>query len=274
MVKIILPSVLLVVIPAVQAGAFELALESHQAVYRIALQQTGGGAASVVYASGVMKYSVQKVCDDWTTGTTIDLELSSELTGISRLLWRQSTKEAMDGCAFDFTVSAFENNEDKKELEGVARCEQDKKRLVLTYPLASEAVLPKNVMFPMQQTAFLIAAANKGKKTVSSYVYDGTRLEALNYAFAVISENTQKSAENIKGDRSLLGGKSHWFDIAFYNDMGLSGVKDGSPFYEAGMILYNNGIGDRIVQNFGSYTIESSLVSVDRLENVACPAKK
>lgn len=61
----------------------------------------------------------------------------------------------------------------------------------------------------------MIGAAAAGKQSVSSYVYDGSRLEALYFMNARISALPAKQKKGITGDVSLLNGKSYRFDAAF-----------------------------------------------------------
>ncbi len=251
-------------------------LVSHRAVYDLSLKSTEGGASSVVHAAGRLLYTARKVCDVWKTETVFSLDVSYELSGVDTTHWKQTTSERLDGCLFDFDVYTFVRGKDMRELSGTARCEGKKKHVLLTYPLKSEAALPLNVAFPMQQTQELLKAAASGKKSLSSYVYDGTRLEGLHLMHAMISDRPASSrrAAEVTGDAELLKGKSYWFDVAFYNDMGLGGTDDGRPFYEAGLRYYENGLSDGIVQDFGTYRLQSVLKDVRKLEDIPCPSAK
>lgn len=261
--------------PARAAGAAPR-LVSHRAVYDLSLKSTAGGASSVVHAAGRLLYTVRKVCNVWKTETVFSLDVSYELSGVDTTHWKQTTSESPDGCRFDFDVYTFVRGKDVRELSGTARCEGTKKHVLLTYPLKSEASFPPNVAFPMQQTEELLKAAAAGKKHLSSYVYDGTRLEGLHLMHAMISDRpapSQRAAE-VTGDADLLKGRSYWFDAAFYNDMGLGGT-DGRPFYEAGLRYYENGLSDGIIQDFGTYKLQSTLKDVRKLDDIPCsPAKK
>ena len=246
---------------------------SHRAVYDLFLESTKGGAGSVVDARGKMVYAVRKVCGEWKTETTFSLDVSYELSGIDTTHWKQETLESPDGCRFDFTVYTFRNGEDRTEFKGKAVCEGKAKKISISEPLASEAVFPAGVRFPVQQTLMMLDAAEKGKKSVSSYVYDGTRLEALYFMNALISPAGEAGApENVTGDVSLLNGKSYRFDAAFFNDTGLDGEgkKDGSPFYEASVRYYENGISDDVVQDFGIYKLRSQLREIKKLSDLPC----
>lgn len=250
---------------------------SHRAVYDLFLESTKGGAGSVVDARGKMTYAVRKVCGDWKTETTFSLDVSYELSGIDTTHWKQETLESPDGCRFDFAVYTFQNGQDRLEFKGNAVCEGKAKKITISEPLASEALFPAGVRFPVQQTLMMLDAAAKGKKSVSSYVYDGTRLEALYFMNALISPAEGNGApKGVAGDVSLLSGKSRRFDAAFFNDTGLDGEgeKDGSPFYEASVRYYENGISDDVVQDFGLYKLRSQLREVKRLSNMPCPEKR
>lgn len=229
---------------------------SHDAVYAISLKSTAGGADSVVGANGTMHYKAQKVCDVWQTETVFSLDVSRELAGVETTHWKQTTTETLDGCRFDFTVFVRENGQDRKELSGRAFCENGKKRLFVDYPVALQADFPKTVKFPLEQTAAWLKAAQDGKKNFSSYVFDGTKADALMSLNAVVSERNPKN-------------KSRRFDFAFYPAQ-KGQNPDGTPLYESSSLYYDNGVADDIRQDFGAYVLNSKLKSFKRLQDIPC----
>lgn len=246
-------------------------LASHQAVYDIALASTAGGAASVVNAKGKMFYKIQKVCGQWQTESVFSLDIGYELSGPDTTNWKQTTRESADGCLFDFEVFVREKGEDRKDLAGSAVCQNGKKVLRLTFPVRSEAVFPKNVVFPVQQTIRLLKAARLGKKNVSAYVYDGTRPEALYSVNAAVSAPEQMLSEKISGDTDLVAGKKAWrFDTAFFEEFSAGNLPDGAPSYEVSLYYYENGVSDKIVQDFGTHRLLSTLTELRRLPDLPC----
>lgn len=246
-------------------------LASHQAVYDIALSSTEGGAASVVNAKGKMMYKIQKVCDKWQTESVFSLDIGYELSGLDTTNWKQTTRESADGCSFDFEVFVREKGKDRKDLAGSAVCKNDKKVLRLSVPVRSEAVFPKNVVFPVEQTLRLLEAARQGKKNVSSYVYDGTRPESLYSVNAAVSYPEKFESEEVAGDIGLIKGKKAYrFDTAFFEEFAAGNLPDGTPSYEVSLYYYENGISDKIVQDFGDYRLLSTLTELRRLPDRAC----
>lgn len=250
-------------------------LVSHKAVYDIALASTKGGAAGVVDARGKMSYSIQKVCGQWRTESVFSLDVGYEMAGADTTNWRQTTRESATGCLFEFDVFVREKGQDRKDLSGKAVCDGNKKTINLNVPVRSQAFFPENVVFPVQQTLKLLSAAKEGKKNVSSYVYDGTRPDALYSMNAVISKAAVKPSERFVGDKTLIENKKAYrFDAAFFEEFSTGHIKDGSPQYEVSVTYYENGIGDKIEQDFGSYRLRSTLTDLKRLKEIPCPSKK
>lgn len=249
---------------------------SHQAVYDITLASTRGGAAGVVNASGTMSYSARRVCGKWKTESVFSLDVGYEMAGNDTTVWRQTTTESDDGCFFEFDVFIREKGKDRKELAGKAVCENNKKVLYLTDPVRSKAVFPSSVVFPAAQTLRLLNAAEKGEKNVSTYLYDGTRPEALYSTNAVISvPENDRGTEVVNGDVSLIAGKRKYrFDMAFYKAFGNGESRDGSPYYEASVDYFENGISPLIEQDFGAYRLKSRLISLKRLTEEPCLSKR
>jgi len=255
------------------AGAHELA--SHEAVYDISLASTKGGAVGVVDARGKMGYRIRKVCDQWETESVFSLDVGYEMAGPDTTNWKQTTKESADGCLFEFDVFVREKGADRKDLSGKAVCEGNKKVLRLELPVRSEAIFPKNVVFPVQQTLRLLHAAKAGKKSVSAYVYDGTRPDALYSMNAMISFPEKTDTPKISGDVSLVSDKKAYrYDTAFFEEFSGDGQPDGEPRYEVSMHYYENGISDQIEQDFGAYRLKSTLKKIKKLKDIPCPTKK
>lgn len=254
-----------------RAGADPL---SHRAIYDISLYSTAGGAAGVVNAKGKMSYRVQKVCGVWETESVFSLDVGYESTGADTTNWRQVTRESADGCLFDFAVHVREKGVDRKDLQGEAVCRGGKKSLRLDFPVKSAAVLPKSVVFPVQQTMRLLSAAKSGEKSVSSYVYDGTRPESLYSVHAAVSPAAGFRSEKLESGADLLKNVRVWrFDTAFFDAFALKSPSDGTPRYEVSMYSYENGVGDRIVQDFGTHRLLSEMTRLERLPDLPCPPK-
>lgn len=250
-------------------------LTSHQAVYDISLASTKGGAAGVVNARGKMSYSLQKVCNQWQTESVFSLDVGYEMVGLDTTHWKQVTREKTDGCLFEFDVFVREKGQDRKDLSGKAVCAGDKKTLRLSLPVKSEAVFPASVAFPVQQTFRLLRAAKDGKNSVSSYVYDGTRPEALYSMNAVVSPANGFQSEKAGGDTDMIKGKKAYrFDIAFFEEFVDKPSQDGTPRYEVSMYYYDNGISDKIEQDFGAYRLRSTLVNLKKIPEIPCSSKK
>lgn len=250
-------------------------LQSHRASYDISLYSTAGGAAGVVTAKGKMRYQIQKVCGVWETESVFSIDVGYEQIGLDTTNWKQTTRESADGCRFDFTVYVREKGADRKDLSGTAVCDAGKKRVRLTVPVASEAVLPKSVAFPVQQTLRLLDAARAGKGTVFSYVYDGTRPESLFSTNTAVTAADGFSSPAVKGDADLVKDrKAYCFDTAFFEEFAVPAAADGAPAYEVSLYSYDNGISDQIVQNFGTHRLLSVLTDLERLPDKPCAAQK
>lgn len=262
-----------VLFSAFRANASDILPVSHRATYDLTLLKTKGGALSVVSAMGKMNYSIQKVCNTYKTETVFSLTIAYEISGIDTTLWRQVSTESDDGCLFDFTVSTLDDTgKEVTETKGKGICEGQKKKLTVLFPLSSEVTFPKTVYFPVQHIKTMLKAGKEGKKFVSSYVYDGSKLESLQKTHTVISPFVfETKNRSVSGDVALLSGNSKRFDTAFYNDLGLSAFNDGTPMYEVSMRLYDNGIAEDVRQDFGDFAIQSNLTHIERLPEIACP---
>ena len=58
--------------------------------------------------------------------------------------------------------------------------------------------------------------------------------------------------------------------IAFFEEFAAGNLPDGTPSYEVSLYYYENGISDKIVQDFGDYRLLSTLTELRRLPDRAC----
>ncbi len=238
---------------------------SHEAVYDIGLSSSAGGASGVVSARGVMRYTLRKNCSVWNTETVFSTDVAYESAGVRTTHWKQTTKETPDGCLFDFEVFSREKGRDKKELAGSARCENGKKKLKIIHPTVMFFDFPSSVRFPVEQTFSLVRAMKNNEKEVKTRFYDGTLPVASAVVAARLSPSSEKAALP-----ALNGVKKSKVDLAFYP----RDREDGTPAYEVSLRLYENGVVDESVQDFGSHVLKSTLRSLTFLPDIPCaPAR-
>lgn len=236
----------------------------HEASYVIEPVSTAGGAAGVVYARGAMSYAARKTCGVWKTETVFSTDVGYEMSGVRTTHWKQTTTETEDGCLFDFEVFTRGDGKDRKDLAGSARCENGMKKMKIIHPAVMFYDFPLSVRFPMEQTAALLKAAGRGEKSMNVRFYDGTLPVSSSAVSARLSPVSGKAPFP-----ALKGLKSVRVDLAFYpREKG-----DGAPSYEVSFRLYENGVVDETVQNFGTHALRSSLSSLTLLPDIPCDGK-
>lgn len=60
------------------------------------------------------------------------------------------------------------------------------------------------------------------------------------------------------------------FRYGFFEEFAAGNLPDGTPSYEVSLYYYENGISDKIVQDFGDYRLLSTLTELRRLPDRAC----
>ena len=59
-------------------------------------------------------------------------------------------------------------------------------------------------------------------------------------------------------------------DDVLFEEFKTTDLPDGTPYYEVSLYYYDNGISDKIVQNFNSYRLVSTLTELRRLPELPC----
>jgi hypothetical protein len=234
-------------------------LVSHRALYSISVARldprnyrsgvTGGLSLEFVNAcDGFVLNQRFLIQTDTEDGTTLnDMVLNS---------W-----EARDGQSFRFKLKDLVNGDVDQELNGEAVLSGPKRGGVVrfTRPEDTELQLPPGVFFPTAHTIRLLQLAEAGQHWLQAGIYDGSSADGYADVGGFIGaplplETAQRSVlVGLKGLRSWrvrLG----YFPTEDQQD---------TPDYEIGYRLYENGVADDIVFDYGDYAIRATLVRLE-----------
>jgi hypothetical protein len=229
-------------------------LAAHRAFYRLTLDSTEN--SGVTSASGAMEYAVIDGCEGWATQQRMDITVLDREGGDTHTVSDYSTWESKDGRSFRFRI-AQSVNDNKVVRAGYAELVPGHGGFaVYTQPTARRVVLPAHTVFPMAQTAAVLAAARRGDKFVSLPVFDGTAADAVENSFTVITAHGMRVPTNFA---PLRGMDSDFVHIGYF-DTDRSQQLPGALLT---MRYWDNGVADQLVLDFGNFTVNGTL---DRFE--------
>lgn len=228
-------------------------LTPHSAVYDMGyLKRATDSAFSQV--DGRMVYRYDLTCDGATYNHRMVLDLVSKQGQTIRSETELSFYETRDGLQMRFHVKEKLNNRILSELEGTVSRESLDAPAVVSYSTREgaegepPASLPPRVMFPLQHTHDLIAAAMDGQVIHNAATFDG---DEVSLADSFIQPARGVVREEAVVPKSMAGMKSWITRVGFYKP----DSEEAVPYYETQMRFWENGLS-------GDFTMESDDLGV------------
>ncbi len=244
---------LLAILPATAArAAADVPLAAQHAAYDLALDTTEGGAT--IAASGTMTYKVIDACANWATQQQLRMHTVTRDGEANDLVSNYATLEAKDGHRLSFDMTQISNGVMAEQLRGEATTDADGNgRVRYTEPRRMIVMLPHGTLFPMAHTAAIIRAARTGAKSLSLPLFDGTGADGAQDTYITILRWHGPPSASAYPELAGLGSSRD--DIAFFART----PQTITPDYESSMRYFDNGVADRLLMNFGGFTMKGTL---------------
>ena len=257
-------AVLAVTVPAVEVNAATAQLQPHRAVYTMAFgtARSSGGTAD---ARGVMYIEWAEGCDGWTSSQRVKLMLYPTQGGEIDTDSNFSSWESRDGGSYRFTVRNTRNGQVTEELRGDAKLDGPDRsgRAAFATPPGLSFALPKGALFPTEHMLRLIVAAQAGERRFSRVIFDGSNVAGPMEANAIIGAAGRPSASMPVELQTFVS----WpVRLAFFS----INSQQAEPEQEMAIRLYENGVADQFVIDYGDFTVTAVLAKMEPLSRPKC----
>lgn len=248
------------------------ALLAHRAVYDIALIPEKSKGISNAGGRIAFEFS-GNACDGYALNfrqvTTID-----DGEGRSKVMdMRSSTWEHGEGKSFRFNLKNMINNETSQLADGTAeRASDGGVSIALKQPKRTRLDLPDEPVFPTEHTRRLLDAAEKGDRSLSLPLYDGSDGGEKYYDTTSL---IGKPIEGAGADRledavrnAGLAGQKRWPVSVSYFETGQSG--DRTPVYVMSFDLLESGVYSNLRFDFGDFSLAARMSQFEKLKVDDC----
>jgi hypothetical protein len=269
-------AVLLLALPAPATALVlpEIAeMTPHRAVYdvRLANAKTSAGVSDV---KGRLVFEFTgSTCEGFSQTLRFVMSVTDRegTTTLSDL--RSTTWEDAEGKSFRFDVENLENQESKEAAAGTAtRDAAGGINVKISKPAASTVAFPGPVLFPLQHTATLLAAAKRGEHRVDVGVFDGSELGQRVYATGTaIGKSTigdETELTNVAQADRLRKQPSWPMTVAYFPPVTAAG--EGTPEHEMSFRLYANGVIRSVKIDYGTLVLDGRLSQLEFLPQKPC----
>ena len=259
----------------------------HRALYTMELGQSHRGS-NVADATGKMFYRFEPLCDGWEVESRIFMRMHYGTAGEEEIVettWSFTSFESYDGQKFTFEVEHDRNGELQEVFAGEAGKNTGGGTATFDDNEASTLKLPAMSLYPGEHLVHLLAAAKEGQHLYRRTVFDGASKNnpyEVN-AFIVgpvvdgkLAQNPDKPAQS--KNRVFVGTQRPapaagmppspvWrMRLAYFPLTGL----DELPEFEIEVDYREDGIAERMVQDFGDFTLNLSPTRFDVLPAPVC----
>jgi len=258
---------------AQNAPALRDIIVPHRAVYEISLARTEEGSG-VSTADGRMVFEVTgSACQGYNMRQRMVVNIGDEEGNLGLLDFRITTFESGNGDLYSFDSRTTLNREVVEQVEGEARRLGSGVQVKLKQPSQKTVQLEGDTLFPSQHLQAILDAALANRKFVAADIYEGAGTgEASDAASAAIGRVLEA------GPQGPLRGGRHWPISVGYFD----GEKDPEastalgeelPTYQMQFTLYENGVTNDLVMDYGNYALAGSLEQIEAFEGPGCASR-
>ena len=243
-------------------------LASHQGVYRMSLAERDLGSG-VVWAEGALLFRFADQCDGWTSELSSDLRIDYGEEEDVHVRWTFASWEAKDGLTFRFRSREWEAGEDTPRLiEGNASLDAigGGGRAAYSQPVASIVELPVGTLFPTHHLRALIAVAERGERFLSVPLFDGSSPDHTFTVSAVIQPLDPASRRHMASALALPEVPAWRMSLAYFAPL----HHDQAPDFALTVRYRQDGVTDRLVQDYGDYSVAVAIEQFDLLADNPC----
>ncbi len=238
--------------------ALSQGLVSHQAFYGLSVARLDPRNYRQGVAGGLSLEFVN-ACDGYVLNQRFVIQTSTEDGPVLNDMVLNSW-ESHDGRRFRFKLKDEVNGDLDQQLAGEAKLVQGgKSKVRFTLPPDTDLPLPDGTIFPTEHTIRLLALARAGENWLQVPVYDGSAADSYVEIGGFVSGELPPDASGRAVLKPLEGVRSWRIRLAYFT----SEKAQDMPDYEIGYRLYENGVADDIVFDYGDYAIRATLQQLD-----------
>jgi hypothetical protein len=253
------------------APALRDIIAPHRAIYDIHLARSDQGSG-VSSANGRMVFEVTgSACQGYSMRQRMVVNIGDEDGNFGKLDFQISTYESGDGDLYSFDSRTTMNEKVVESSVGEARRHGSKIEVTLQEPKEKTVQLDGRTLFPSQHLQAIIDAALEERRFLSVDIYEGAAGgETSDEAAAAIGKGSRASEDD------LLDGVRQWpVSIGYYEEAEVSKEHRGEelPSYQMSFMLYENGVTNDLVMDYGDYALSGSLTDIKPLSRTSCASR-
>ena len=242
-------------------------LVGHRAIYNMVLATATPGTG-IVGARGAMEYRFADSCEGWTVENRTYLLVQYDEGDEMRTTWSFVTWESKDGLEYRFRVRQTRDDKVVEDLQGKALLETARGpgEARFTKPTGFRIKLPEGTLFPTRHLVDLFRTAEEGGIRLGRVVFDGSALDNPFEINAIMNRVTESEGKKMAAAAGLADMPAWSMRMAFFP----YGARTALPDFEMDVRYRADGIADKLLQDFGDFSLRLNLSDVELLPKPNC----
>ncbi|QFT32648.1 hypothetical protein FIV00_19310 [Labrenzia sp. THAF82] len=261
--------------PVAAAGAAPVGtkLVPHRAVYDMKLGDTEE-QSGIAGLSGRMVYDFSgNACEGYSVNFRFVTEFQ-DTSGGSQITDLQTTSfEEPEAESYQFLSKTYVDQKLVEETRGTAHSGAEAKKVELKEPSEKSLEISNEVLFPTEHLLSIMKSAKDGIRFVAADIYDGA--ETGEKVYATTSVIGTKAVNSVKSNSSSadapLSGMNYWpVTVAYFDPSTDDASGELLPVYQLSFWLYENGISGHLKLDYGDFTIQGTMTSLELYDETDC----
>lgn len=260
---------------AVQASAqgTKSVLAAHRAVYDMKLGDAEG-QSGVAGLKGRMVYDFTgNACDGYSVNFRFVTQFQ-DANGGSQITDLQTTSFEEPGAqSYQFLSKTYVDDKLVESSRGTASLGADDKTVDLKEPSEKSLEIGLDVQFPTEHLLTILGSARAGEHFIATDIFDGAETGDKVYATTtVIGAMSVVEEKNVTGKpNQALAGHTYWpVTVAYFDPTAEKETGEQTPVYQLSFRLLENGISDRLVLDYGDFTLTGTLSDLELYKPETC----
>ncbi|MGB0161810.1 MAG: EipB family protein, partial [Candidatus Puniceispirillaceae bacterium] len=264
------PAVLLLV-GSLATGSSALAagasgpLVAHKAFYEMEMGDKVQNS-HIVSVMGRSVFAMERDCTGWRSIEDYMVQFIVENGGADRILSHFESWEADSGDKYSFDIMEESSFEGRKDFGGFVQLDTGSAgEAVFTTTPDTVVDLPTDTVFPVRHVQRILAEAEAGAKMISANVFTGAEPDsALMRTSTVVGGWRDEPGDDELGQ---FGEDGYWqINVAYFKPAATT----SEPEYVIKFQMQRNGLVRGYEIDYGDFSIEASLTSVEPVETQSC----
>ncbi len=241
-------------------------LASHRAVYDLKMQRSDSGLGLSI--RGRLALEFKDVCDGYTLTQRLRTEMVNADGEARNTEYSITSWESRDGRRYRYNIKNDTQGQQVEEFSGNAET-QNRTRIgkaKFNKPAGLVMDLPAGTIYPSEHVAVLIREARAGTHFVPAKVFDGSGEDSLFFVGASVGKKLPALGDGNPLLKPLKGQAAWPMRLAYFP----AGVKTEQPQYEIAFRMFENGISDELIMDYGEYALKGTLTVLELFPRPSC----